>query len=253
MIETEHLNFPGISHGFFPRGGGFSNGIFSSLNCGLGSGDDLELVAKNRAIVARQLGVEDTNLVTSYQVHGNDVVHVSEPFSAEQRPKSDGLVSNTTGLAIGILTADCAPILFVDSKAGVIGAAHAGWKGAQRGITDAVISAMEDLGAKRDNISAVIGPTISKANYEVGPEFPPLFVDTDTGARAFFSPSTKSDHYLFDLPGYLLRRLKLAGLGTAINLDLCTYADSARFFSYRRATHRGEGSYGRLMSSIALP
>jgi polyphenol oxidase len=252
MIESDELNFNGVSHGFFTRGGGHSTGIFASLNCGLGSGDDPELVAKNRDVVARQLGVASANLTSVYQVHGNEVLHVTAPLASADRPKADGLVCNTPGIAIGVLTADCAPLLFADPRARVIGAAHAGWKGALAGIGEAVVAAMEDLGAVRGNITAVIGPTISQANYEVGPEFPARFIAADWETTLFFKPSSKEGHHLFDLPGYLLRRLKAAGVGRAIDIQQCTYADEAKFFSYRRATHRGEQDYGRLMSAIAL-
>ncbi len=252
MIETEHLKHPGLSHGFFTRGGGHSSGIFASLNCGLGSGDDSDLVAKNRETVARQLKVEVSNLVSAWQIHSADVVHVTKPWPQDQRPKVDGLVSNTKGLAIGVLTADCAPILFADVEAGVIGACHAGWKGALTGVSSATINAMEKIGANRNNMTAVIGPTISKTNYEVGPDFPAPFIASGSANAKFFTPSTRPGHHMFDLPGFLLCKLKTDGVGTVRNLDLCTYADESRFYSYRRATHRGEQDYGRLISAIAL-
>ncbi len=251
MIESDHLKFPGISHGFFDRGGGHSSGIFASLNCGLGSGDDPELVHKNRDVVARQLGVASENLVSAWQVHSADVIHVTAPWPIHQRPKLDGMVCNTKGVAIGVLTADCGPILFADAEAQVIGACHAGWKGALTGVAEATVAAMEKLGAKRNRITAVIGPTISRSNYEVGPDFPAPFLANSESAK-FFTPSTKTNHHMFDLPGYLQWRMKNAGLGNVINLDLCTYADEARFFSYRRATHRNETDYGRLISAITL-
>jgi polyphenol oxidase len=252
MIETEHLKHPGTAHGFFTRGGGHSTGIFDSLNCGLGSGDDPDHVSKNREVVARQLSIEPDNLVSAWQVHSADVVHVTKPWPQDQRPKVDGLVCNTKGIAIGVLTADCAPILFTDTQAGVIGACHAGWRGALAGVSTTTIVAMEKLGAKRDHITAVIGPTISKANYEVGPDFPSPFIAMDPDNANFFTPSIKQDHHMFDLPGYLLHRLKQAGIKISIDLDLCTYANESRFYSYRRATHRGERDYGRLISAIAL-
>jgi polyphenol oxidase len=252
MIETEHLKRNGIAHGFFDRGGGHSSGIFASLNCGLGSGDDPEIVAKNREIVARELKIEPVNLVSTWQVHSAEVVHVTRPWPLSERPKVDGMVCNTKGIAIGVLTADCAPILFADPEAGVVGTCHAGWKGALAGVSTSTIAMMKTLGANHDRITAVIGPTISKANYEVGPDFPNLFIAADSDNAKFFVPSTKQDHHMFDLPGYLLHRLKQAGIKTAMNLGLCTYADEPRFFSYRRATHRGEQDYGRLMSAIAL-
>ena len=252
MIDTEYLEHSSLSHGFFTRGGGHSTGVFASLNCGLGSGDDIEVVTRNRESVARQLGVDASHLVTAYQVHGADVKHVTEPFDVSQRPKIDGMVCNTRGIAIGVLTADCAPILFADPEAAIIGAAHAGWKGALAGVSDSVVDAMEKLGAQRKRITAVIGPTISQGNYEVGPDFPDAFVRVDSGANKFFKPSLRNGHHIFDLPGYLFERLKRSGVGKTINLGLCTYADEARFYSYRRATHRGETDYGRLISAIAL-
>jgi YfiH family protein len=252
MIESEHLQLPGLSHGFFTRGGGHSTGIFASLNCGFGSGDDPEVVAKNRVVVERALGVGDKQLVSAFQIHSADVVVVDKPWATEARPQVDALVTKTRGLALGVLTADCGPVLFADAEAGVIGACHAGWKGALTGVTDSTVVAMEKLGAARDRIVAVLGPTISKTAYEVGPEFPAPFLEQDAGHEQFFTPSTKEGHFMFDLPRYILMRLKNAGLKQAIDLGLCTYSDEARFYSYRRATHRGEKDYGRLVSAIAL-
>ncbi len=250
MIETDYLKAPGVAHGFFTRGGGHSTGIYASLNCGLGSGDDPELVIRNRDVVTRQLGAQ--SLVSAWQVHSADVAVVTEPWPVDGRPKVDAMVTATTRMAIGVLTADCAPVLFMDAEARVIGAAHSGWKGALHGVALNTVSAMEKLGARRGHIMAVIGPTISKTNYEVGPEFPQPFLQRDAEASKFFTPSVKTGHYMFDLSGYLQRQLKHADIGQVINLDLCTYADEARFFSYRRTTHRGETDYGRLISAIAL-
>jgi polyphenol oxidase len=250
MIIAPHLQLKNITHGFFTREGGHSSGIFSSLNCGLGSGDDIAVVTKNRNVVAQALGVENSNLISAYQVHSADVIVVDAPFP--ERPKVDGLVTATRGLALGILTADCGPILFADEKAQVIGACHAGWKGALTGITDSIIAEMEKLGARRSHIVAVLGPTISQRAYEVGPEFPAPFLRVDESDKRFFIPSVKKDHYMFDLPAYLVNRLKTSGVGQAHDLGLCTYADEQRFFSYRRATHRAEKDYGRLISAIAL-
>ncbi len=252
MIDSEHLKLNGISHGFFTRGGGHSTGIFASLNCGLGSGDDPELVKMNRDLVARALRVGDGHVVTAHQVHSADVVEVSSVWPLENRPKVDGLVSNTKGIALGVLTADCGPVLFADETAQVIGCCHAGWKGALTGVTDTTIKAMEKLGAKRDNIIAVLGPTISQIAYEVGPEFPKPFLDQSQAHASFFKPSTKQGHHMFDLPAYLRQRMKGLGLKEVHDLALCTYSDEARFYSYRRATHRGETDYGRLVSAIAL-
>jgi polyphenol oxidase len=250
MISATPLQFPNIAHGFFTREGGYSTGIFSSLNCGLGSGDDISLVTKNRSLVAQQLGVDNSQLVSAFQIHSADVIVVDGPFS--ERPKADGLVTATRGIALGILTADCGPILFADHKSGVIGACHAGWKGALNGVSDATVLAMEKLGASRANIVAVLGPTISKTNYEVGPEFIKPFLEQDQAHGKYFTPSVKSDHYMFDLPAYLVDRMNAFGIGSVHDLAFCTYADEQRFFSYRRATHAGEKDYGRLISAIAL-
>lgn len=252
MIEHKALQQPGIAHGFFTRGGGHSQGIFASLNCGLGSGDDRDLVLKNRDVVSRALGLGDGTLVTAHQVHSADVAEVKDVWPFEGRPKVDGLVSRTPGIALGVLTADCGPVLFADGKAGVIGCCHAGWKGAVGGMTDATIAAMEKLGAERHNIVAVLGPTISKTAYEVGPEFPKPFLAQHVSHAAFFSPSVKEGHFMFDLPAYICLRLRQAGVGQVHDLALCTYADESRFYSYRRATHRGETDYGRLVAAIAL-
>jgi len=252
MIESEALKFPGISHGFFTRGGGHSTGLFASLNCGLGSGDDLELVQMNREAVARALGVDATHLVTAHQFHSADALEVVAAWTPDNRPKVDGLATKVKGIALGVLTADCGPVLFADAKAGVVGACHAGWAGALKGITQATVLAMERLGAHRADMVAVLGPTISKAAYEVGPEFPEPFLNQDETHARYFSPSAKQGHFMFDLPSYLVDRLKQEGVGQVHNLDLCTCSDEASFYSYRRATHRGEQDYGRLISAIAL-
>lgn len=252
MIESEALHDPRLSHGFFTRGGGHSTGIFASLNCGLGSGDDPDVVAMNRNVVERALGVGAGQLVTAYQVHSADVVTVDKPWPADQRPKVDGLVTKVRGLALGVLTADCGPVLFADADAGVVGACHAGWKGALTGVTDSTVVAMEQLGGKRERIVAVLGPTISRAAYEVGPEFPAPFLKQNGDNVRFFSASVKPGHFMFDLPAFLMHRLRGLGLKSAHDLAVCTYSDEARFYSYRRATHRGETDYGRLVSAITL-
>lgn len=252
MIETEALRLAGVKHGFFTRGGGHSTGIFASLNCGLGSGDDAELVRKNRDVVARALHVPEGNLVTAHQVHSADVAEVSNVWPLDNRPKVDGLVCRTPGIAIGVLTADCGPVLFADAQARVTGCCHAGWKGALGGVTDATVAAMERLGAVRSRIVAVLGPTIAQASYEVGPDFPKPFLAQEADHARFFAPSAKAGHFMFNLPAYIRLRLSRLGLAAVQDLALDTYADEARFYSYRRATHRGEQDYGRLVSAIAL-
>ena len=249
-IIAPDLQLDGIAHGFFTREGGHSTGIFASLNCGLGSSDDLAAVQHNRAMVAAQLGVRPDHLISGYQEHGIQVAVVTGPIA--DRPHADGLVSNTKGVALGILTADCGPILFADPEEQVIGACHAGWKGALAGVYDATVAAMEGLGAKRSRIVAVLGPTISQAAYEVGPDFPKPFLADDLRRSKFFISSVKKNHYMFDLPGFLMEQLAGLGLAKAVDLGLCTYADEKRFFSYRRTTHRAEADYGRLISAIAL-
>jgi len=238
-----------VTHGFFTRRGGASSGIFSGLNCGPGSSDQSEIVTINRARVAEAMQLAPDHLVTVHQVHSADVVRVAAPLDA--RPRADAIVTATPGLALAILTADCQPVLFADSAAGVIGAAHAGWRGARDGVLEATIDTMEALGAERARISAVIGPSISQRNYEVGPELLEDFMADDPESARFFANGA-DDRYLFDLPGYGLWRLRRAGVGHAEWTRHCTYADPARFYSYRRATHAGEVDYGRLISAIRL-
>lgn len=253
MIEADALRLDGISHGFFTREGGHSTGLFSSLNCGMGSGDDRAVVAGNRARVAARLGVAPECLLSAYQVHSAEAVLVSGPWpDHEERPRVDGLVTRTPGVALGVLTADCGPVLFADSQARVVGAAHAGWKGALTGVTTRTLDLMEEQGADRARIVAVIGPTISRAAYEVGPEFPARFTEADPANARYFTPSARAGHAMFDLPAYLADRLRAEGVGQVIDLSLCTFSDEERFFSYRRATHRNEKDYGRLISAIAL-
>lgn len=252
MITSEALASPHIRHGFFTRQGGHSSGIFASLNCGMGSGDDKALVIKNRTAVAAALGVDEAHLLTAFQVHSPTALHVTVPWEAADRPRVDALVTATPGLALAVLTADCGPILFADVKAGVIGAAHAGWKGALTGITAATLAAMEKLGAKRANIVAVIGPMISQNAYEVGPEFPERFIDAGATNARFFTPSQRQGHSMFDLSGYLESRLRTEGVGTVVNTGFCTFSDEQRFYSYRRTTHRREKDYGRQISAIVL-
>jgi YfiH family protein len=238
-----------VQHGFFTRKGGASSGIFSGLNCGPGSSDQAEVVAINRARVADAMGVPATHLVSIHQVHSAEVIHVTEPMA--DKPRADAMVTRTPGIALGVLTADCQPVLFADPKAGVIGAAHAGWRGTRDGVLEATVDAMVALGATREGISAIIGPTISQSAYEVGPEFFESFTDDDRANARFFIAGS-GDRYLFDLPAFGLSRLRAAGVGHAEWTRHCTYRDSERFFSYRRTTHAGEADYGRLISTIRL-
>lgn len=241
----------GLCHGFFTRRGGASSGVFEGLNCGVGSTDQQAAVQINRDRVAQAMGVAGDALVTMHQVHSADVVTVTGPMAPDARPRADAMVTATPGLALGVLTADCQPVLFADPKAQVIGAAHAGWKGAVTGVLEATLDAMVALGASRDQIAAVIGPAISQAAYEVGPEFLESFVDDDPDNARFFTNGA-GDRYLFDLPGFGLHRLRAAGVGHAEWTRHCTYTDAARFYSYRRSVHRKEADYGRLIAAIRL-
>jgi len=241
----------GIRHAFFTREGGASGGIYASLNGGLGSNDDPAAIAENRARMAQHLKVEPTHLVSLYQVHSPDVAVVTGPWPAD-RPKADAMVTTSQNVALGVSSADCGPILFADSEARVIGAAHSGWKGAFSGVVGATVTAMEKLGARRERILAVLGPTISAKAYEVGPEFIERFKAENRTYARFFTPSERAAHAMFDLPAFIALKAQEAGIGRFVDLALCTYGDEQRFFSYRRTTHRGEPDYGRLISAIAL-
>jgi polyphenol oxidase len=249
MLEIITSDALSPRHGFFTRKGGASSGIFAGLNCGTGSSDLAEIVAINRARVAGAMGVAVDHLLSANQVHSPDAVTLTAPLA--EKPRADAMVTATPGLALAILTADCQPVLFADAKAGVIGAAHAGWKGAKDGVLEATLDAMERLGARRVDIAAVIGPCISQAAYEVGPEFFEAFTDDDPETRRFFA-NGKGDRLLFDLPAFGLWRLRAAGVGHAEWTRHCTYGDPARFYSYRRTTHAKEADYGRLISVIRL-
>ncbi|HST94286.1 MAG TPA: peptidoglycan editing factor PgeF [Microvirga sp.] len=252
FIEAPELaSYPNLHHAFFTRRGGVSEGVYASLNGGLGSSDDPARVAENRRRMTEELGLAPEALISVHQVHSADAVIVEGPWTGE-RPRADGMATAVPGLALGITTADCGPVLFADPHVGVIGAAHAGWRGAASGILEATIEAMERLGARRHKIVAVLGPTISQAAYEVGPEFVATLTGLDPDNERFFRPGERSDHAMFDLPGYIGMRLEAAGVGEFANLGLCTYSDEERFFSYRRTTHRGEPDYGRLISAIAF-
>ncbi len=252
-IESPLLKANGgsrVRHGFFTRQGGVSQGIYACLNVGLGSNDDPEHVRQNRARVAAWFGHGLERLATVHQVHSADVVLVDSDH-AGNRPKADAMVSACPGVVLGVLSADCGPVLFSDEANGVIGAAHAGWKGAIGGVLENTIMAMEKLGADRCTITACLGPSIGAGSYEVGPEFIDRFVTYDTAYKAFFTPSPKEGHWYFNLPALTLTRLRQAGI-EATSLALDTYPDEERFFSYRRTTHRGEPDYGRQISAIAI-
>jgi len=245
-------DLPRVGHGFFSRRGGASDGIFASLNCGPGSGDDLGKVADNQARATARLNGGAGALVTVHQVHGIHVETVEAPWPMNERPEADAMVSRTPGIALGILTADCAPVLLADGAAGVVGAAHAGWRGALAGVVDAVVEVMARLGADARRMTAAVGPTIGPASYEVGPEFPAPFLQDDPTNAAFFAPARRDGHFMFDLPGYVTRRLERSGIGRveALARDTCTEAED--FFSYRRTVLAGETRYGRNLSAIML-
>lgn len=235
-------------HGFFTREGGVSDGLYRGLNCGPGSGDAPASVAENRARVAQHLGVAPANLLSLYQIHSPNVLTVTAPFT--ERPQADAMVTNISGIALGILTADCGPVLFHDPVARVIGAAHAGWKGAHYGVLENTIAAMEALGATRQNTTAVLGPTIAQGSYEVGPDFIARFAPSEQ--ERFFIPSAKDGHHMFDLPAYILSRLGALGLKQVHDVAMDTTSNEAQFFSYRRTTLRKEPDYGRQVSVICL-
>lgn len=240
----------GVPHGFLGRRGGASTGDVAGLNAGLGSGDDDAAVATNRALAATAV-LPAARLVSVYQIHSPDCVTVREPWSDAERPQADALVTDKPGLLLAVVTADCAPVLLADAEAGVIGAAHAGWKGAIGGVTDATVAAMEALGARRDRIAAAVGPCIAQPSYEVDEAFAARFAADDPGNARFFAAG-RAGHRQFDLEGYVAARLEQAGVGLVERLGIDTYPDPARFFSFRRATHRGEATYGRQISLIGL-
>jgi len=253
MLEAQSLaGLPGIRHGFFTREGGVSDGLYASLNCGLGSRDSRDNVMRNRAIVAEMVGVEPERLVNGYQTHSADVAVVVKTWDPDDAPRVDALVTNREGIALAVASADCTPVLLADAEAGVVGAAHAGWRGALVGVVEAAVDAMERLGAERSRIRAAIGPTISAAVYEVGPDLVARFAEADADSAPFFRFAQRQGHALFDLPGYVGHRLRAAGIGAVEDLAVCTYRNEAEHFSYRRATHRGEPDYGRHFSAIAL-
>ncbi|MBT6094349.1 MAG: peptidoglycan editing factor PgeF [Rhodospirillaceae bacterium] len=252
MIRAANLQASArIRHGFMTRQGGVSGDVFSSLNCGYGSGDAETNVRANREHAATALGLNAENLASLYQVHSADVVEVTDVWPIDQRPQADAMVTCKPGIGLGILTADCVPVLFADAEEKVIGAAHAGWKGALAGVVEATIAAMERLGAERRSIKAAVGPCIRQASYEVGPELRQAFTDQDPGHARYFGASERVGHFMFDLAGYVCDAVT-ASDAVVEDVGLDTYADEERFFSYRRATHRQESDYGRGISIISL-
>ncbi len=253
MLTTGPLNdLPGVRHAFFTRQGGVSEGIYDSLNCGFGSKDSDAAVAENRARAMAQLELDGERLVTVFQHHSPDVVRVEAPWARGDNPKADALVTDRPGVALGILTADCAPVLLADAKAGVVGAAHAGWKGAAGGVLANVVAAMVALGAEAGRIVAAVGPCIAQRSYEVGPEFVERFLAEDPENDSFFRDNGKTGKAHFDLKGYVARRLVAAGVTRVEVMPCDTCAEERLFFSHRRSVKRGEGDYGRGLSVIFL-
>ncbi len=253
MLTADGLSALGsVAHGFFTRQGGVSEGTYTSLNCGFGSQDQAERVAENRRRAMGRLDLAGEDLLTVHQIHSPDVARVEAAWAPGAVPKADAMVTDRPGVALGILTADCVPVLFADPHARVIGAAHAGWKGALNGVIEATVAAMEALGARRHAIIAASGPAIAQASYEVGPEFPAPFQAQDPENERFFIPSTREGHFRFDIKGYVTRCITAAGVASAESLPQDTYAEGDQFFSYRRNCHQKIEDYGRGLSAIAL-
>ncbi len=255
FVSASSLARAGVAHGFFKRGGGVSAGVYASLNCGAGSSDNLANVAQNRALVAAEMGVQASRLIGLHQTH-SDICHVvGADWDSSQRPEGDGFVTDVPGFALGVLTADCAPVLFLGEKADgspVIGAAHAGWGGAFKGVLGCTVEKMLGLGARLESIHAAVGPCIAQKSYEVGQEFIEKFIDQDEENERFFKSGMRDAHYMFDLSGYCAARLATAGVKSVAITDIDTYTNEADFFSYRRATHRAEEDYGRQISVICI-
>lgn len=250
ILSPVLTELPRVRHAFFTREGGVSRGVYASLNGGQGSKDDAAHVVENRRRMAAML--DAPSLVTAFQIHSATAVAASAPWTREHAPRADAVVTATPGLAVGVTVADCGPILLADGNAGIVAAAHAGWRGAFDGIVEATVAKMEELGARRENIAAAIGPLIRQPSYEVGPEFIARFRVADDSFEMFFKPSPRVGHAMFDLPGFISFRLKQARVGKVQDLGLDTYSDENRFFSYRRSTHRKEPDYGRLIAAISL-
>jgi polyphenol oxidase len=252
FLTTDLEKIKYLRHGFFTRSGGASGGVFSGLNCAFSSGDEPEAIAMNRAKVAEALGIAPENLLTLKQVHSARVVTVSQNWGHDSAPQADALVTDRKGIALGILTADCAPVLFADAKKRIIGAAHAGWKGAIGGVIEATVAAMEKLGAARGDIAAAIGPCIGPQSYEVGIDFRKPFIEQAADNEIFFTPSDREGHLVFDLPAYTAHRLREAGVHVIYDTRQDTLPNEAAFFSYRRSCLRGEKDYGRQISAIVI-
>ena len=253
VLKSEtFMSVPEIGHGFFTRHGGVSEGIYASLNCGLGSSDEPDKIKENRKRTAEILEIDLERLVTAHQVHGTEVRFVYGVKTGNTPSRADAMVTDRPGYALGILTADCAPVLLADPAAGVVAAAHAGWRGALDGVIETTIAAMARLGATPSSTIASVGPCIGAESYEVGSEFSRLFIENDARYTRFFRPASRSEHFLFDFSGFVLARLHAAGVGTVEKVGGDTLNDEQRYFSYRRACHRGESDYGRQLSAIAL-
>ncbi|MAH85507.1 MAG: polyphenol oxidase [Rhodospirillaceae bacterium TMED8] len=253
MIYSDFFqSLPRIRHGFLTREGGVSKGLFASLNCGFGSGDATDYVRENRHRAAAKIGLEAHNLASVYQVHSADVVEVKSCYTLIDPPKADAMVTRQPGIALGILTADCVPILFADTEAGIIGAAHAGWRGALSGVVQGTVGAMERLGSARANIHAVIGPCIRQSSYEVGVELRQAFIVDQVDNDQFFVSSVQQDRFMFDLAGYVRGCAESSGIKIVVDVARDTYSEEDLFFSYRRATHKKESGYGRGISLISL-
>jgi len=252
VLRTSNLALPGVRHAFFTREGGVSESVYGSLNGGVGSRDDPARVSENRARMARHLGVDAERLLVPFQIHSRDAMPVDEPWRADERPRCDGLVTAAAALALGVTGADCGMLLFADARAGVVGACHAGWKGALDGMIETTVTAMEARGARRADIHVALGPAIGGESYEVGGEFVARFTGRDRGHARFFAPSTREGHAMFDLPAFIAARVAALDVASFESLGVDTYAEETRCYSYRRSVHREEPDYGRLVSAIAL-
>jgi len=252
MLQIKQFNKKNIQHAFFTRHGGKSTGLYTALNCGIGSNDNISSVLDNRAQAMKALNLSAGSLVTCHQTHSSKMIVITKANRYATKHVGDGLVTSLPKVCLGILTADCSPILFSDEKNRVIGAAHAGWKGALHGILEATVNGMGSQGAEIDHIVCAIGPTIGPKSYEVGPEFKETFLDSDSTCNQFFAKSSRLGHYMFDLPSFIISRLSKIGINTVFNIDRDTYSDETSFYSYRRSSHKNEDDYGRLLSTIVI-